>query len=72
MNANNLIVVPTGFVIVMLATELTHGIRWCLSADKNDALRHGLQLATLLEEFLEARASGTGNSQLNEFMKSLG
>ena len=45
---NQMIVVPTGCVIVMLAAELSHGIGWCLSADKND--RHGRQLQALLND----------------------
>ena len=63
------VVLPTGFMYILVAVTEVVGLRWNLSADSNDTLRTTTQLSQLLSEFPEMRAASLGYTALQEFLQ---
>jgi hypothetical protein len=66
--AGELVVIPTGVILLQIASASTIGLRWGLASDVNDKLRCLGQLTMLVDDFPELRSATTGYVQFKEFL----
>ena len=69
--AGTLVLIPTGFVVVLLGNEDAIGLRWTLAADQNDRLRVQFGLKQLFDNFPEVRAASTGYAAFLDYFTKL-
>ena len=62
------IVIPSGFMVVMAASEECLGLRWGLAGDEGDTIRVGHTLGEFLTAWPEMRNPSHGYGQLHEWL----
>ena len=66
-----LVLIPTGFLVVVAALDKTTGLRWSVSSDEADTNRCKEMLAALLAAFPEMANASTGYSQWRDWLASM-
>ena len=67
----DLVVLPSGFLTLVVATEDCMGLYWSCSSDENDTTRVVQTLTMLISEFPECANPSTGNLQFKEWLETL-
>ena len=69
LKADDMVLIPSGFIITNAADEATQYVRWPISSDTQDNYRVMHTLSTLLHEFSEVRNERTGYPQFLQFLQ---
>ena len=66
--AGELLVMPSGFFIVVLVPDHFFGVRWGMSADRSDTHRSLSILTNAIQCFSELQKPGTGWTEFKEYL----